>query len=720
MADNDDLCQSCKGINIEALRQDGGYIHAASDNELYSSSETCPMCKLIHDSLRGSNDKSSDDPNPPDTTVVCRLMHSEGTQAVVHVKTGARKGYIRIYVSKMDDPAANFGVLTKPKMDVETLAGLSDLITKAALMQCLQEHKCTDPYRRPEAGPDLATGQGSEDKRGTPLDMLPSRLIALQAFGEDEAADACLVDIPPGSKEPGDPGFYAALSYCWGRNVDALYKTETATLKDRQERIRFDELPKTFQDAIRITRRLGLPYIWIDAICIIQDSARDWEQESAKMGGIYASGTLTIAADISEGVEGGILDLEFDDALEHPGSVRITSTLSDGKESSLVFYHSYNSPPGTTWTPPVIADSPLSRRAWCMQERMLSPRTLHFTKQGPVWECRDKYFIYARTSTFDEMSDIKTFASVPRLLCKGLSTEGQMLKMPALEAMGSDPNSLSDEHIELINTMWETGMQKNWRDPPAKHADGDRIPERSDEQQQAQFVAWWNRNVVVPFSERLLTYASDRLPAVSGIAKLFAEHIKAPYAAGVWLAGLDESLEWTRAGTTFHDTKLPGFPSFSWASHPGPVRWPYQIDLRGYGQGFEVVGHEVKLSGLDPHGRTESAELTLRGHLRHANFGANIEDKQGGISGIVLDGEGKTIGKMELDFMPDDEQRAQGAEVFLLYKNSIGFLRLLLLSPVSVEGDPIPRAYRRIGIGMINRKDAAWLEGTEKTLVKLI
>lgn len=105
MADNDDLCQPCKGLNIEALRQDGGYIHVASDNELYSSSETCPMCKLIHDSLRGSNDKSSDDPNPPDTTVVCRLMHSEGTQAVVHVKTGARTGYIRIYVSKSESDA---------------------------------------------------------------------------------------------------------------------------------------------------------------------------------------------------------------------------------------------------------------------------------------------------------------------------------------------------------------------------------------------------------------------------------------------------------------------------------------------------------------------------------------------------------------------------------------------------------------------------------------
>lgn len=87
---------------------------------------------------------------------------------------------------------------------------------------------------------------------------------------------------------------YAALSHCWGSGP-RLTTTKSNWAK-LAVNISFETLPPLFQDAIVITRQLGLRYIWIDSLCIIQDSLRDWETESSKMGSIYQNSYITIAA----------------------------------------------------------------------------------------------------------------------------------------------------------------------------------------------------------------------------------------------------------------------------------------------------------------------------------------------------------------------------------------------------------------------------------------
>ena len=101
------------------------------------------------------------------------------------------------------------------------------------------------------------------------------KLIYLDAFGtDDETADAILIELDSVTIEldAGTEVAYAALSYCWGSNPANMYKTGTATLEARKERIWFAELPRTLQDAFRICRRLCIPALWIDALCIVQDS----------------------------------------------------------------------------------------------------------------------------------------------------------------------------------------------------------------------------------------------------------------------------------------------------------------------------------------------------------------------------------------------------------------------------------------------------------------
>lgn len=78
---------------------------------------------------------------------------------------------------------------------------------------------------------------------------------------------------------------YVALSHCWG-DQSAIFTTTTATIKDLLLEIPWKKLPKTFQDAISITRSLKINYLWIDSLCIIQDDPLDWKIESVKMAEI--------------------------------------------------------------------------------------------------------------------------------------------------------------------------------------------------------------------------------------------------------------------------------------------------------------------------------------------------------------------------------------------------------------------------------------------------
>ena len=84
-------------------------------------------------------------------------------------------------------------------------------------------------------------------------------------------------------------GHYCALSHCWGPPEKHPIQTTSNTLKDHLEGIEFKVLPRTFQDAVTVTRAIGVRYLWIDCLCIVQDDKNDWKKEAAMMGSIYES-----------------------------------------------------------------------------------------------------------------------------------------------------------------------------------------------------------------------------------------------------------------------------------------------------------------------------------------------------------------------------------------------------------------------------------------------
>lgn len=176
-------------------------------------------------------------------------------------------------------------------------------------------------------------------------------------------------------------GDYIALSHCWGSAP--MFKTTLSELDSRVSDISMQLLPRKFQDAVKITRKLHVRYLWIDSLCIIQDSTRDWEQESAQMGKYYANSWLTISADAALDSHGGIMNerniLEFSPC-KHP---RLVCGEQFGPKEGRLIYPNIGSFIQN------VQEGILSKRGWILQERVLSRRILHWCRHELYWECTE-------------------------------------------------------------------------------------------------------------------------------------------------------------------------------------------------------------------------------------------------------------------------------------------------------------------------------------------
>lgn len=169
---------------------------------------------------------------------------------------------------------------------------------------------------------------------------------------------------------------YATLSYCWGD--DQVVKTTNATLAQHQVSIRTSDLAQTLQDAVRVAQSLGLRFLWVDSLCIIQDDPRDITREINRMSAYYENGHLSICASVAAGSHEGFLEERKFKPYRY-GPFELPYRGSNGRLGSLKLaqYHDYSK-----------AMDPVTSRAWIMQESLLAPRMLSYSYQGVAWSCR--------------------------------------------------------------------------------------------------------------------------------------------------------------------------------------------------------------------------------------------------------------------------------------------------------------------------------------------
>ncbi|KAH7135647.1 heterokaryon incompatibility protein-domain-containing protein [Dendryphion nanum] len=205
----------------------------------------------------------------------------------------------------------------------------------------------------------------------------PSRLLKIDQ--NNQPATYKLVkreDCAPGLR-------YTALSYVWGtESKESTLRLLQSNFEKFREGGCIDDLPKTFRDAIHVTTKFDTQYIWIDSLCIIQDSLKDWQAESATMQDVYSNSMLTISATAGSNAHAGLF-YERDVTSFAPTMLEIK--LSSG-HNPILFRHSKEMSPTfvtNTW----LNNNKVISRGWCLQERLLSPRVLHFGAQQVFWEC---------------------------------------------------------------------------------------------------------------------------------------------------------------------------------------------------------------------------------------------------------------------------------------------------------------------------------------------
>jgi hypothetical protein len=163
---------------------------------------------------------------------------------------------------------------------------------------------------------------------------------------------------------------YVALSHRWGSGQP--FCTLISSLARHQIGIDIADLPKTYQDAIKVSRALDIQYLWIDSLCILQDSVQDWERESKRMELVYSSAYVTIAATSASGPGDGFLK-------PRPRRESVIMEKHDGS--------SYLICEGIDDFNQDVDQAGLNQRGWVLQERALSRRTIHFTEKQTYWEC---------------------------------------------------------------------------------------------------------------------------------------------------------------------------------------------------------------------------------------------------------------------------------------------------------------------------------------------
>ncbi|KAH7409439.1 heterokaryon incompatibility protein-domain-containing protein [Cadophora sp. MPI-SDFR-AT-0126] len=278
---------------------------------------------------------------------------------------------------------------------------------------------------------------------------------------------------------------YAALSYCWGG--DQPLKTTAALLDAWKVEISWGKLPNTLKEAVVVCSKIQISYLWIDALCIVQDDLEEMAVEIAQMANIYHNSTVTVAV-----ARAASVDQEF---LEPRTKNETTNPTFE-----IPFQCSRPTVLGSVTLIKISTDpEPLDTRGWTLQERLLAPRTLEF---GTL---QTRFFCQHNPRGFTDGWTLRPGKS-----------ESRQDSLQEVSILQDKFNSIQDKAIELYSLGFEDAMN-NWL------------------------------KLVEVYTHRHLTVSTDRILAISGIAERYGSAFGGQYCAGIWQSSFPRALFWTHS-----------------------------------------------------------------------------------------------------------------------------------------------------------------------------
>ncbi|KAF3075117.1 hypothetical protein CFAM422_003068 [Trichoderma lentiforme] len=358
---------------------------------------------------------------------------------------------------------------------------------------------------------------------------------------------------------------YVCLSHRWGASTH-LCQTTIESLPAHLETIPWDRLPKTFQDAAKVSVWLGIKYLWIDSLCIIQDSSDDWKVQAAQMCEIYSGAYVTLAAAWSADSDVGLF--------RESASFKVQPATHLGPQAAS--YLVRRVPEHTTWDVAGVLqmtpELPLLSRAWVYQERLLSPRIVYFTRYELAFEC----------------------------------------------AGGKRDKTCECEHIP--GGIWGGGSNgagcgsgEYTNERKLYHFDGLRASNLD------QIRKYWHQ-IVEEYSGLRISFTSDRLPALSGVARQYGTAHSADlgrYVAGMWENCFPSELLWYCASASRKIHHRPDSycgPTWSWIS-TGNIASYATAAPRTYPDDLDVLNINFNLDGPDKYASISGATMEVRGYL---------------------------------------------------------------------------------------------------------
>jgi hypothetical protein len=443
--------------------------------------------------------------------------------------------------TRSDDRASDYVTARAFRTDVDSDAAKMQL--RVWSNDCIKHECCS------------ASGRGS---------ILPTRVIEIS---------------PPGQQHPrlleseNLHGAYATLSYCWGRTAfSVLTRSNHGKFI---ESLDLSSLPLTFQHAIATTREFSIPYLWNDALCIIQDDEEDKVREISCMKHIYASSSLTIVAASAQNASEGFLYPRTHSEPFHTIPFRIRPNVFGTMSVNEMNAASYDE-----------RLEPIAKRAWTMQEQLLAQRTLTFTTHTMMWRCP-----------------------------AGMRNFGNSLYFP--HDLGSGYNDNDEKYSLNLHSLLLS------EEEACIHRD--------------KALSCWLR-LVTAYSLRVASLEGDKLNAIAGVAShpSFSRALGPGYFAGLWQNNFARQLTWS---TSYRHRTTPEnettiiyrpmryrAPSWSWASVDGGViNFNFSFDDED-GDVLEVVCNIIDCSTtsksprLNPFGEVLSARLCMAGSVRKAWF----------------------------------------------------------------------------------------------------